>query len=252
LRSARNSNCIQCDLERTKATAKRKTREAQQQREAARQEAWRAMGNAGDCPWPATPGEAQRIGAEFYFSGVACVRGHIATRSTAGTCCTDCPDAAERKRQRMVEEGTEEVLEEQRVYSRERYWADPDKQRKRQRVRRAAGVTSAKSHRLRTPPWQTAEEEAAIDEFYANCPEGEEVDHIVRIDHRGRLVGGLHVLRNLQYLTPRQNTLKERQPTPSQEEAAAAVADGLAVWSEHIDAQGNVDWSHYSAPHSPS
>jgi 5-methylcytosine-specific restriction endonuclease McrA len=44
---------------------------------------------------------------------------------------------------------------------------------------------------------------AAIREFYASCPEGHEVDHIIPISR-----GGLHTLSNLQYLTVRENRSK--------------------------------------------
>jgi len=46
---------------------------------------------------------------------------------------------------------------------------------------------------------------------YANCPKGHEVDHIIPIKGMidGRLVCGLHVPWNLQYLTPTQNRKKK-------------------------------------------
>ena len=43
----------------------------------------------------------------------------------------------------------------------------------------------------------------AIQDFYANCPVGYEVDHIVPISK-----GGLHTLENLQYLTIKENRSK--------------------------------------------
>lgn len=46
----------------------------------------------------------------------------------------------------------------------------------------------------------------AIQEFYFNCPDGHEVDHIVPISK-----GGLHTLENLQYLTISENRKKSNK-----------------------------------------
>lgn len=51
-----------------------------------------------------------------------------------------------------------------------------------------------------TPPDADRE---AMREFYANCPNGYEVDHIIPISR-----GGLHTLENLQYLTRTENRSK--------------------------------------------
>lgn len=55
----------------------------------------------------------------------------------------------------------------------------------------------------RTPDWSDLN---AISKFYSNCPEGYEVDHIVPL--RGKLVSGLHVVNNLQYLPILENRSK--------------------------------------------
>lgn len=54
-----------------------------------------------------------------------------------------------------------------------------------------------------TPP---DADRAAMREFYANCPQGYEVDHIIPISK-----GGLHTLENLQYLTITENRRKSNK-----------------------------------------
>ncbi|MES2180738.1 MAG: HNH endonuclease signature motif containing protein, partial [Pseudomonadota bacterium] len=58
----------------------------------------------------------------------------------------------------------------------------------------------------RVPVWSEVE---AIREFYANRPDGYEVDHIIPLF--GKLVSGLHVLSNLQYLTESENSKKSNK-----------------------------------------
>ena len=62
----------------------------------------------------------------------------------------------------------------------------------------------------RTPPWADM---AAIKVFYANTPYGFTVDHIVPL--RGKLVSGLHVENNLQYLTQSENSKKRNKFNPN-------------------------------------
>ncbi len=54
-----------------------------------------------------------------------------------------------------------------------------------------------------TPQWADLK---GIREFYENCPDGFHVDHIIPL--KGKLVNGLHVLNNLQYLTAKDNLSK--------------------------------------------
>jgi 5-methylcytosine-specific restriction endonuclease McrA len=58
------------------------------------------------------------------------------------------------------------------------------------------------SRKLRIPKFG----QDGIVTFYKNCPDGMVVDHIIPL--QSKLVSGLHVLWNLQYLTPLQNLCK--------------------------------------------
>jgi 5-methylcytosine-specific restriction endonuclease McrA len=58
----------------------------------------------------------------------------------------------------------------------------------------------------RTPPWADLK---AINDFYKNCPDGMQVDHIIPL--QGKTVSGFHILENLQYLTPTENFKKNNK-----------------------------------------
>lgn len=74
---------------------------------------------------------------------------------------------------------------------------------KKKRERESA---DAIARRLRIPKWADFSE---IKLFYENCPEGMVVDHIIPL--RGKNVSGLHVLENLQYMTPEENFRKNNK-----------------------------------------
>jgi hypothetical protein len=73
---------------------------------------------------------------------------------------------------------------------------------RRNRIREASANYRAKL-RNQTPP---GADRKAIREFYENCPEGYEVDHVITISK-----GGLHSLENLQYLTRSENRRKSNK-----------------------------------------
>jgi hypothetical protein len=150
-----------------------------------------------------------------------------------------------KRKERMGEEGTDDYRAEEARQVREKYWADPERQRERVRKRHRSGRSGYRSERLRTPPWLTADELFEIERIYEDRPDGYEVDHIVDRD-RLPLVAGLHVPWNLQYLTKVQDRKKPRTCTMGQ--AAEYVRLGMAVWKEDIGPDGTIDWDKYPRP----
>jgi hypothetical protein len=57
-----------------------------------------------------------------------------------------------------------------------------------------------------TPPWANLN---LITEFYLNCPDGYQVDHIIPLNNS--IVCGLHTVENLQYLTKEENLKKSNK-----------------------------------------
>lgn len=101
----------------------------------------------------------------------------------------------------------------------ERYAANKEifAERRRDWIRKNPGMSGFYSRSYmaaclkRTPPWADMK---AIRQFYANTPPGYSVDHIVPL--RGRLVSGLHVESNLQYLTRSENSKKRNHFDPDE------------------------------------
>ena len=90
------------------------------------------------------------------------------------------------------EENREKIIEYNKKYYQEHKKEDIATQAKR----RAAKLQ-------RTPSWGN---EQKIKEIYLSCPEGMHVDHVIPL--QGKLVSGLHVSENLQYLTAKENLSK--------------------------------------------
>lgn len=71
-------------------------------------------------------------------------------------------------------------------------------------------IVKSKKHKHyiheRTPVWADL---SLITEFYKNCPNGYDVDHIIPL--RGKTVSGLHTLDNLQYLPSSENKHKSNK-----------------------------------------
>lgn len=145
--------------------------------------------------------EARSLGVKHFHSGKPCPRGHIAPRfASTGNCC-EC----NRERSRV-----ENITEEQRLRRNALAVPSPNAgQNWRQFYARNSRneVIRARENQLkrlrRVPSWS---ERDLILQFYKNCPDGYEVDHVLPL--QGATVSGLHVLGNLQYLPVLENRKK--------------------------------------------
>lgn len=155
-----------------------------------------------------TKKEAREKGLPNYFTGRPCSRGHLVGRSVQSGMCRLCDkeDQAaykERNKERVLEADRARynaTKEEKRDRMREQY----KKTYQRHKASFIAAVRVRRGQMIhRTPAWSQKE---AIRSFYNNCPQGYEVDHIIPL--QGKLVSGLHVLENLQYLPVAENRSK--------------------------------------------
>lgn len=179
---------------------------------------------------PSTRSEAKATGATHYFTGKACVRGHLAPRETKGN-CTECrrEDWQRDNNQRKLKPKTEAAKAAGRRYYlrnkelvKARAMARPvEKKRKYRKAHKKRNpelykaLTNSRRRRLKdaTPACQTAEDRRRIREIYSHALELKrltgiryEVDHIIPII--SDTVCGLHVPWNLKILTDAENLLK--------------------------------------------
>jgi hypothetical protein len=160
-------------------------------------------------PLPTSLKLAQKLRTKHYFTGKPCKRGHIDIRFTKGGCRT-C--AQEDTRKYYAENPAKYI-----ALNAEWVALNPEKRREIQNAQYARNSASIKAkartqdsaRALRVPKWANIKK---IEAFYAACPEGYEVDHVLPL--QGKFVSGLHVLENLQYLTIAQNRAKRNKWVP--------------------------------------
>ncbi len=160
--------------------------------------------------------EAKRNGEMFFSDGTACKRGHVAPRRVSNSVCVICEQ--ERYARNYAEFG--KIIAEK---TKQFYYANHEKAKLSRKIwpknntermaelryfhcanRRAARIQ-------RTPKWADL---VAIKLFYKSCPDGMTVDHIIPL--QGKIVSGLHVANNLQYLTNGDNSKKHNRFDPEQ------------------------------------
>lgn len=175
-------------------------------------------------------------GLTHYFTGKPCAQGHTDVRRTVDRKCAGCnrmrgrdwraanPDRVRAANAAYYAANGEQHRSAQREWNaanadyaaqwardyRERNPHVASEWRKNNKQRVVLYTTRRRVAKLqRTPIWADT---TAIDSFYLACPVGYEVDHIIPL--RGRLVSGLHVVNNLQYLPRRENAKKRNKFDP--------------------------------------
>jgi hypothetical protein len=172
--------------------------------------------------------DAEAKGEKFYFTGVPCKRGHFAKRKVANSDCIDCCVVYFRERYKEKREYYAENMRKNYELNKERYIASATKQRldgynvrwcRENKGHVNSLILKRNLDKLkRTPKWADLEK---IKKIYIDCPDGMTVDHIIPL--RGKLVSGLHVHSNLQYLTKSDNSKKHNSFNPNEWEEIVYV-----------------------------
>jgi hypothetical protein len=186
-----------------------------------------------DAPYfPSSEFTSKTLGLRFYFTGKQCKEGHLDIRYASSKECRTCRLGKNQRlkpQQKAWRDKNKKHISElgkKRYYnnhdkelnrSRAKWKKDPDAVRRRNLdwiTRQSNYWTHAAAKRraaLRRaiPCWADLD---AIKAFYAACPPGYHVDHMHPL--QGRTVCGLHVLENLQYLTPEENLRKFNRLEP--------------------------------------
>ncbi|WPJ68504.1 hypothetical protein OMDBNIEC_00018 [Salmonella phage STP-SP5] len=177
-----------------------------------------------------TRDEAKERGLKYYFTGKPCAKGHVSERKTVDGYCITCDREARKKRMRIYnkteaarnavkrylksQKGKEALQRSKAAYNSTEKGKEQNKERLKRWAKTDYGKARSRLHSLevhkkrslRIPAWSEKEQ---IELFYANCPDGMEVDHIIPLC--GKRVSGLHVLSKLQYLSIEENRSKRNK-----------------------------------------
>lgn len=149
--------------------------------------------------------DAIAAGLKRYNTGKPCKNGHMSDRHVNGSCLACDRDRLKREYQDPVEHARRSEAYRNWKAKNVSYVSEYLSEWVKKNRHKVNAYFSA--HRKgvvnRTPAWANLE---AIERIYKDCPNGMHVDHIVPLN--GKMVCGLHVDNNLQYLTPLANMQK--------------------------------------------
>lgn len=110
-----------------------------------------------------------------------------------------CKECNSKRALKYHNRNRDKILPIMRTRAKTRYLIDPT-------IAKYWGRTRKKRIKRATPPWADIK---AIRKFYAECPDGFHVDHIIPLINKK--VCGLHTIENLQYLPAKENLQKRNK-----------------------------------------
>ena len=183
--------------------------------------------------YPDNRAEAKSTGAKFYFTGIACSRGHIALRKTKGSCVEcmkedwkiDNEKRKEKPKSEAAKEAGRRYYERNKNMVKARANARPKEEVNQYKLRhkennpeyyKALTSVRKRRHRNATPKWITPEQKLAMRNLYLKAQELSKiarqryvVDHIIPLISES--VCGLHVPWNLRVITQEENLKKSNK-----------------------------------------
>ena len=189
--------------------------------------------------YPTNRADAKAQGATHYFTGLPCIRGHIALRKTKGS-CVECmkedwvvdnarraekpkSEAAKAAGRKYYQKNRETVIARAaaRPSNEVRQYKDRHKQNNPEYYK-ALNSVRKRRHRSATPKWVGVEEKKDIQKLYLQAQQLTKTSGIrYVVDHVYPLISdrvcGLHTLKNLRVMTQEEN-LKKSNKLPDLEE----------------------------------
>lgn len=167
-----------------------------------------------------TKKEAIQLGLKEYFTGAPCNKGHYEGFSVFTESCKVCTNYNARKRRNSPRKPklSEKELRLRKIKSTKKWRKENVEKIKayskkyNQEHRKERTFLENKRHAIKLkalPKWTSLE---VIKEIYLGRPDGKHVDHIHPL--QGKLICGLHVPENLQYLTAKDNAQKQNKFIP--------------------------------------